>query len=206
MASIVYKKEYTEPIIDEREALRYAGVKGDAQMLESLLADCVSEARGVLSYKVSYRAIDISEAASLLGVAYGDSNRGGITSRLFLERCRDSCEVIVFTATIGIGIDRLIRRYSELTPSRALMLNSLGSERVEALCDLFCEEISLEKNALGYEVLPRFSPGYGDLPLELQRRIIHLTDATRNIGVSLNDSLLMSPSKSVTAIMGVKQR
>ena len=49
---------------------------------------------------------------------------------------------------------------------------------------------------------PRFSPGYGDLSLEVQKEIFSLLDCPRKIGVSLGDSLLMTPSKSVTAIIG----
>ena len=50
---------------------------------------------------------------------------------------------------------------------------------------------------------PRFSPGYGDLPLSLQRDIFRVLDCPRKIGLTLNESLLMSPSKSVTAIVGL---
>ena len=50
---------------------------------------------------------------------------------------------------------------------------------------------------------PGFSPGYGDLPLDLQREIFAALDCPKRIGVSLNESLLMSPSKSVSAIIGL---
>jgi hypothetical protein len=82
------------------------------------------------------------------------------------------------------------------------MLQALGSERVEALCDEFCRLMAIESKR---ELRPRFSPGYGDLPLELQRDIFRLLEPSRRIGVVLNDSLLMSPSKSVTAIIGIEK-
>lgn len=50
---------------------------------------------------------------------------------------------------------------------------------------------------------PRFSPGYGDLPLSAQREIFAVLDCGKRIGLMLNDSLLMSPSKSVTAFVGI---
>ena len=53
------------------------------------------------------------------------------------------------------------------------------------------------------QLRPRFSPGYGDLPLELQKDVFRVLDCPRKIGLSLNESLLMSPSKSVTAIIGI---
>jgi cobalamin-dependent methionine synthase I len=53
---------------------------------------------------------------------------------------------------------------------------------------------------------PRFSPGYGDLPLELQTNLFKVLDCQHFIGLTLNDSMLMSPSKSVTAIVGLRER
>ena len=57
--------------------------------------------------------------------------------------------------------------------------------------------------AEGVFLKPRFSPGYGDLPLSMQTDIFRVLDCPRKVGLTLNNSLLMSPSKSVTAIMGI---
>ena len=81
------------------------------------------------------------------------------------------------------------------------MFQAIGSERVESLCDELCRELEGEWGT----VRPRFSPGYGDLPLSLQKEIFALLDCGRSIGVALGENLLMSPSKSVTAIVGVKK-
>ena len=84
-------------------------------------------------------------------------------------------------------------------------MQAIGSERVESRCVAFEGEIKDELREARGEISfrPRFSPGYGDLSLELQRDIFRLLDCQRQIGVTLGDSLLMSPSKSVTAIIGV---
>ena len=111
--------------------------------------------------------------------------------------------VILFAATVGVGIDRLISRYTRLSPAKAAILQAFGAERVEALCDAFLKEYEEEA---GVKLLPRFSPGYSDLPLEVQRDIFALLDVPKYIGVSLNDSLLMSPSKSVTAFVGANKK
>ena len=109
-------------------------------------------------------------------------------------------EVIVFCATVGTLFDRLIAKYERISPSKAVMLQAIGSERVEAVCDSFCDQISRET---GRRTKPRFSAGYGDLPLELQSEIFALLSCEKNIGVTLNDSFFMSPSKSVTAFLGL---
>ena len=80
------------------------------------------------------------------------------------------------------------------------MFDALATERIEALCDVFCEDIEKEYG----KTRPRFSAGYGDLPLELQREIFSVLDCPKSIGLTLTDSLLMSPSKSVTAIVGIE--
>ena len=83
------------------------------------------------------------------------------------------------------------------------MLQAIGAERIEALCDVFCEKIRLDAESAGLFPRPRFSPGYGDFPLELQKDIFRVLDCSRKIGLTLNESLLMSPSKSVTAVIGL---
>ena len=81
------------------------------------------------------------------------------------------------------------------------MLQALGAERIEALCDSFCDFLAAEYAPL--TVRQRFSPGYGDLPLQNQRAFFDALQCHREIGLYLNESLLMSPTKSVTAIVGI---
>ena len=78
-------------------------------------------------------------------------------------------------------------------------LQALGAERAESLCDAFNNEIR-EK----YITAPRYSPGYGDVGLENQRVFFRLLDCPKNIGVTLGDNLMMKPTKSVTAFIGIK--
>ena len=94
------------------------------------------------------------------------------------------------------------QRYTSLSPAKALFFQAIGAERIESLCDTFCAE--LKEN--GLQLRPRFSPGYGDLPLDLQKDLFRVLDCSRKIGLTLNESLLMSPSKSVTAIIGIGGR
>ena len=109
---------------------------------------------------------------------------------------------MIFAATIGVEIDRLIAKYSRLSPAKAFCCQAIGAERVEELC----ESVNEKLGAGGEMLKPRFSPGYGDLPLETQKMIFSLLDCPKRIGVSLGDSLLMSPSKSVTAFAGITKR
>ena len=200
MKNKVYIFEHNAPGIDKNEALRYAGAgKADTESV-TLLDSCIAEAEDKLSYKCCYARLKIDVLGDVVDMGFERVNSHS------LARCLAGCtEAVVFCATIGVGIDRLIARYSAASPARAMMLQALGSERVEALCDEFCAWISEEERAVGRETGSRFSPGYGDLALDLQRSIFAYLNPTKHIGVALNDNLFMSPSKSVTAIIGIKR-
>lgn len=114
-----------------------------------------------------------------------------------LCRCLAGCgAAVLFCATAGAGIDRRIAA-SRLRPARQAIWDAAGAAAVEALCDDFCASLGPARE--------RFSPGYGDLPLESQSELLRLLDARRLLGVGLTDALLMTPSKSVTAIVGLEE-
>jgi len=201
MTSIIYNKSYNPPPVDKNEVLRYAGVRSDVPELYGVLDSSVDEAMAKLSYKACYREFPISFTGDIIDLGFTSVSSRSLSNRLA------GCEgIILFAATVGVGIDRLIARYSRVNPTRSLLLQSIGRERVEALCDLFEKEISDELSRRGFLTRPRFSPGYGDLPLSMQRDVFSALDCNRRIGLALNDSLLMSPSKSVTAIIGFAKR
>lgn len=112
-----------------------------------------------------------------------------------LEGCR---EAFVFAVTLGMGVERLLNRLSLLSESEFFITDALASAVAEAACDRAAEAIAKDKVCK-----PRFSPGYGDLELELQSEILKLVHGQKLLGITLTPSLLMVPMKSITAIMGV---
>ncbi len=231
--------------INRSEVMRYGGMMtsrspvplavsedDDMAAVDALIDECISEALPLITYKVCYRYTDMTwdgDQPVLPFDTYGSKNLAHVM--------RDCTGVVMFAATIGVGIDRLIAKYNRISPSKALIMQALGAERVEALCDLFNAEIAAEARGVapvagaadsagddasssgadcgfgdsagedasvtGMSLRPRFSPGYGDLPLAVQREFMTLLDCAHLIGINLNESLLMSPSKSVTAIIGI---
>ena len=194
MSDVIFVRGFDAPPINKKEIFRYAGIVKPDDVLEGILNECLAEIEKKLSYRVCYREFEIVRNGAELDLGFAK------TSSRALCKCLDGCErIVLFAATVGIELDRLISRYSSLSPSRALVLQAIGAERIESLCNAFCNELEREKGAL----TPRFSAGYGDLPLELQRDIFTALDCQRQIGLTLNQSLLMSPSKSVSAIVGI---
>ncbi len=201
MLSAVEVRAYSAPEYNLKEILHYAGVREVSDEMFALVRECLSETEGKLIYKVCYREFPVSHGKTAIDLGFAE------TSSKDLAKALDGCEsMILFAATVGHGLDRLIARYSHVSPSKALIFQAIGTERIESLCNTFCREIAEEKERDGKICRPRFSPGYGDLPIELQEDIFRVLDCPRSIGLSLNASMLMSPSKSVTAMIGIKHR
>ena len=106
--------------------------------------------------------------------------------------------------TIGTGFDALQRRLSVASGADTLAIQAVGAALVEKLMDLVCGEIRADL-APRETILRRYSPGYGDFPLEEQRTLLGILDAARTVGVSLTGTFLMVPSKSVSAVIGVRR-
>lgn len=195
MSICVYLKTYRHPPICEKEILRYAGCKSADYELKNVLNTCLDEVKSILTYKVCYAVLPVNIADGICDFGSFKVASSGLAKNL------NGCEkAVIFAATIGIGTDRLIAKYTRLSPSKAIMLQAIGAERIEALCDCFCDDI---KATLNVELKPRFSPGYGDCSLYAQKDIFALLGCEKKIGLTLNDSLLMTPSKSVTAFAGI---
>lgn len=117
-----------------------------------------------------------------------------------LTGCRHA---YLFCATLGAEVDALARRYSQTSGADALIAQAVGAALIETWCDA-CEADLLSEPAVAGESLRfRYAPGYGDLPLEVQRELLGLLDSSRRAGIVLSPNLLMIPSKSISAIIGV---
>ena len=119
-----------------------------------------------------------------------------------LQDCR---EVICLAATLGARVEQCLRRESR-DPAFALILDACASAAVEALCD--AQEARLRAQLLqeGRFLTDRFSPGYGDFPMERSKDLVDLLDASRRIGLTVSRSGILIPRKSVTAVLGICDR
>ena len=194
----VFTRILTPPPIRESEILRYAACKSQTESITALLNEVIKEAESMLSYKVCYCELPV-----LIEEERCDFGEIFVVSKSLAKNLVACDKVLLFGATVGIDIDRSIVKYGRLSPAKALLFQAFGAERIEALCDAFCGEYEEENEVI---LLPRFSAGYGDCSLEVQKDIFSLLGCSRKIGLTLNDSMLMSPSKSVTAFVGIKEK
>jgi len=187
-----FVKNYPTLNINKKEILRYSSCKEVTAEIELMMNDCINEVLPLLKPQICYSEIDQEAINKIL--SYSKENS------IFRQYMLGCSKAILFVGTIGFGFDQLITRYQKTSMAKAQMLQAIGASAIEELCNEFYKEI----NSIYPNCKPRFSPGYGDLDLKSQQLIFNILGCQTKIGVSLNASYLMSPSKSVSAIIALK--
>lgn len=186
------------PPWNRREILRYAGVRNRNADFDEGLERCIAEIEDQLIYRVCYRELPILIDQDAVDLGFLKTSSHALRKNL----C--GCDrILLFAATVGLAPDRMIARYAALSPTKALWMQAIGAERIESLCECFATAMREQKREEGLLTRPRFSPGYGDFSIDAQKDIFAVLDCQRKLGLTLNESLLMSPTKSVTAIIGL---
>lgn len=188
--------------IDKKEALRYLGIKGEPDDNTKALIDiCERELLKSASPKFLFRIFEISEAFED-GVRL--ENCSLILSGEDIARHLAGCKrAALMCATLGSGADALIRKMQITDMTRAVITDALSSAFIEQVCD--CVQAEIKSLAGDLSLTDRFSPGYGDLPIELQKEFLLLLEAQKKIGLCATDNMLLTPKKSVTAIIGISE-
>ena len=188
---------------NDRELLRYLGCKNGTvpdQNLTDLIAQCKQELEQAASPRVIWREYPLCIQDHSIDMTCLQ------TQSKSLERNLKDCErVLLFAATLGSRVDVLLHRYNMIQMSKAVVMQAASVAMLETFCDEQNQKLKEEYEEKGWYLRPRFSPGYGDFSLECQRQIAPALELNKRIGVTLTDSLLMAPSKSVTAVIGVRR-
>ena len=185
-----------EPHVRRAEMLRYArcgdgvGVEKEAEQAQRLVDDLIRPAAAAVVF-------DIKRDGEKLFVA--DTELEGKSIKKLLAPC-NKCGVMAIT--VGFELDMKIAALGSSSPALSLLADAAASSAVEDACDACCESIESE---LGVKLTPRFSPGYGDLPMNIQPALLTLTNARRDLGLTVGSGCMLSPIKSVTAIAGIKE-
>ena len=184
-----------EITVNRREALRYLGYRGRQadDGIDALFDRAHSALAACAAPKACYRAYELTSQGDTL--QFGELRLQSASLKKNLQGCR---RLFLFAATLGAGVDRLLLRLQKTEPAFALVFDAYCSAAVEGWCNAVNDRL-----AQGKLLRPRFSPGYGDVPLTVQPQVLSMLDATRKLGITLNDSLFMTPCKSVTAFVGI---
>lgn len=180
------------------EALRYLGAPQD-QVPEDLLETvcrCGEQIQAAARPRAVWRRF------SLDGTSLEGTNLT-LTGQDIQRHLADCHQCILMAATLGADVERLLMQVQVSDMAQALILDSCASTAVENLCDNLEADLRTQIEAEGLFLTDRFSPGYGDLPLDLQRDFCVLLNTQRQVGLTVSESSLLIPRKSVTAVLGI---
>ncbi len=188
-----------------REIFRYLGYKNGAQP-EGAALEMIEQAeqkvRDAAEPKSAHRLMELSFPARG-AVLIGNVRIESAALRRNLEGCTGA---YLFAATLGAGVDRLISRLTALgRSSEALAAQAAAAALIEDYCDEVNDALQREAAARGLKLRPRFSPGYGDFSIAHQRDITRELDTARRLGLTVTESLMLAPMKSVTAVIGLSE-
>lgn len=176
------------------EYLGYFGAKADENLLP-LIEECKKEFLECVDYKACVSEVRCCEKGSKICLDFMQSESKSLAGNL------RNCETaFVFAATTGAAVQRLIAKNSLISPVKGMVTDSIGSAAIEA----FCDYVNRRVGDVDY-LRPRFSPGYGDLSLDCQQALLQFLDAKKHIGLALTESKMLTPVKSVTAIIGLSK-
>lgn len=190
-------------MINKNEIIRYLGYGKnipDSNVL-SLIDICIKEVEAAAEPKSIHRRFSLTLTEDNHIIAAGLD----FFSKNLSRNLKGCDEVIFFAATLGTNVDRLLGKYLKLDMAKAAIVQATAAAYIEDYCNACQREIEKSVAKEGYFVRPRFSPGYGDLELGIQKDFLATINATKFIGITLSDGGIMIPEKSVSAIMGLSK-
>ncbi|MGL5068797.1 MAG: vitamin B12 dependent-methionine synthase activation domain-containing protein [Sarcina sp.] len=189
--------------IDKLEVLRYLGHKGQEvdEDLSNLIDGCIKEVLEKVVPKQVFETYDIERENGVINIKGTRLKLVGADIASCLENCD---KVVLMAVTLGNEIEKMIRLSQRRDMTKTVILDSIATTYVEEVCDKIEDEIYEKYKKLGKSLSFRYSPGYGDLPLSVQGEFLDTLNARRLIGLNLTNTDLLTPRKSVTAILGIK--
>lgn len=188
--------------LNKEEALRYMGCGGNLpdDGIGEIMEDCERALLEVIKPCAVYGVFDIEHLEKGVEVLGTSLVLHGESISAHLSGC---CKCVLLAATLSVHADRLIRRYEAYDMTRAVVTDLLASAAVEQVCDEV--ETVLRKELSHYHQTWRFSPGYGDLPLDIQGEFLEVLQAQKRIGLAATAKDILTPRKSVTAVIGLSE-
>lgn len=184
--------------LDRAEALRYLAIaRPDAGSLEAI-EPVAAALEAALTPRFTFAAFPVRHTPEGVSLEGSGLVLPGEMARTMLRECSDA---VLLLCTLGAGFEARLRAASARDMAQAAMLDACGSAYVEAGC--FDAEKAIAARFPGKYLTDRFSPGYGDLPLELQPALCAALNSQRRLGVTVTESLLMVPMKTVSAVIGL---
>ncbi len=171
-------------------------LKTDRNYESEIIEKCRKQFNKVVNYRCAYIRIpvDLSQE-NICKFDFAEVHSKNLYKNL--QGCK---EVFVFAVTTGIAVDRLLARLNITSQAEHFITDGLSSAAIESFCDYVSDILKS-----GLQCASRFSAGYGDFSITFQKPLLERLSASETLGITLNSAYLMTPVKSITAIMGIKQ-
>lgn len=186
--------------INREIVYRYLGYGNDEpdKKVKVIIEETEKELLAVIEPKYVYRYFKITNTAD--GIKVGNSELI-LQGRSIENHLVDCNEAVLLAATLSSGADAFIRKCEVSDMAKALIADTLASVAIESVCDEV--ELNVKKENPQLFQTFRFSPGYGDLSIDIQKDFLNLLDATKRTGLCATENYILTPRKSVTAIIGL---
>ena len=194
--------------IDKKEVLRYLHHKSDIldknldNTIEELIKETINLSRPRFTYNIFTLKKDNNTSNDILleGTNLIFTGSDIKNHLLHSEKCAVMC------ATLGNEIETRIKYYSRIELLKSIILDACASTYIEALCDEVQKELENKASEEGLFITGRYSPGYGDFEISVQKSLLNIIEAGKKIGVTVTDSFIMLPRKSVSAVIGFQNK
>lgn len=185
--------------LNYNEILMYLGHRGQeiTPEVEQQIRDCCTQVKRAVQPRLVYRRLPVRDGG-IIGFPME-----GNDVRAFLATCE---EAVLMAVTLGPRIEQLMMRSEVTDMAKAVIMDSCASVAVENVCDQFEEDLREQLSHESLYLTDRFSPGYGDLPLDTQIRMCEVLNTEKRIGLTVTPNYIMIPRKSVTAVMGISPK
>lgn len=194
--------------MDRAEVLRYLGYAGQdmtdelSGRIDAGIARCleVCQPAGVWAdfpVEGTRTRADGAPELALAGTAFAPSGHD------ICEHLSGALSVGVLAVTLGVASERELRRLSASDPLDGVIFDAACTTLVERAADAAEAQLVAVAASRGLYTNSRYSPGYGDWGLGAQPALLSAVDAQRRLGLTLTPTLLLVPTKSVTAVVGL---
>ena len=189
--------------IDRNEVLRYLRTAKDFEdeSIDKLIDESIEEIQKIINFRYTYKKYKISVEEDGVDIKNTTLFLAGKSIRKHLK---NSEEAYLMAATLGNQVDKRIAYYEKTSITKSMIFDACATTAIEEGCDQVEEMIKsrvLEAGNTG--ITFRYSPGYGDLDIDIQQDFLRVLNAPRKIGLTASKYNMLLPSKSVTAVIGV---
>lgn len=198
--------------IPKNEVLRYLGYRsqGLSYDMEKLIEETIGEAKELIRPRYTYKYFSFTSNKEII-VDKNENTRLfkdmdiSIIGKDIINHLSFSKGFYLMAVTLGMEIDKTIRYYEKSNLTKALILDACGTAAVESIADFVCTKLTEELKKDNCTVTSRYSPGYGDFPIDIQREFLRTVEGERTIGLTATKDNILIPRKSVTAVVGVTE-